>query len=54
MRAAGAGALHLLVRPENRSARRLYERAGFLRVPRLMMTKAFTSEVAPAADRQYR
>ena len=54
MRAAGAGALHLLVRPENRSARRLYGRAGFLRVPRLMMTKAFISKVAPATDRQYR
>lgn len=42
MRAAGAGALHLLVRPENQSARRLYERAGFQAVPRLMMTRSFS------------
>jgi ribosomal protein S18 acetylase RimI-like enzyme len=41
MRAAGAGALHLLVRPENRGARRLYSGVGFKVVPRLMMTKAF-------------
>jgi ribosomal protein S18 acetylase RimI-like enzyme len=31
----------LLVRPENRSARVLYERAGFVPVPRVMMTKSF-------------
>jgi ribosomal protein S18 acetylase RimI-like enzyme len=43
MRAVGAGALHLLVRPENQSARRLYERAGFRIVPRLMMTRSFVS-----------
>lgn len=43
MRAVGAGALHLLVRPENQSARRLYERAGFQIVPRLMMTRSFVS-----------
>jgi ribosomal protein S18 acetylase RimI-like enzyme len=40
MRAAGARALHLLVRPDNRRARRLYEKAGFAAIPRLMMTRA--------------
>lgn len=39
VRSRGAAALHLLVRPENRGARRLYERSGFARVPRLMLTK---------------
>ena len=37
-RALGAGALHLQVRPEN-PARRVYERAGFAVVPRLVMTR---------------
>jgi ribosomal protein S18 acetylase RimI-like enzyme len=32
-------ALHLVVRPENRGARRLYERLGFGQVPRVMMTR---------------
>jgi ribosomal protein S18 acetylase RimI-like enzyme len=41
MRAAGAGALHLLVRPDNLAARLLYEAAGFAEVPRLMMTRSF-------------
>jgi ribosomal protein S18 acetylase RimI-like enzyme len=48
MRALGAGALHLLVRPDNQSARRLYEGAGFQVVPRLMMTRSFLSERRPA------
>jgi ribosomal protein S18 acetylase RimI-like enzyme len=39
VRSAGAGALHLLVRPENRGARSLYEKAGFAEIPRRMMTK---------------
>lgn len=39
MQAMGAGALHLLVRPENHLAQRLYQRAGFQMVPRLMMTR---------------
>jgi hypothetical protein len=32
--AAGAGAVHLLVRPNNQPARSLYERAGFEAAPR--------------------
>jgi ribosomal protein S18 acetylase RimI-like enzyme len=32
-------ALHLLVRPGNRGARRLYEQLGFAQVPRVMMTR---------------
>jgi ribosomal protein S18 acetylase RimI-like enzyme len=44
MRALGAGALHLLVRPDNQSARRLYEQAGFQVMPRLMMTRSFMSD----------
>jgi ribosomal protein S18 acetylase RimI-like enzyme len=39
LRAAGAAAVHLLVRPENRSARSLYAGLGFEEVPRLMMTR---------------
>ncbi len=38
-RAADVGALHLVVRPENEGARRLYEREGFKTVPRLLLTK---------------
>ena len=41
MRAAGAGALHLLVRPDNLAARLLYEATGFEEVPRSMMTRTF-------------
>jgi ribosomal protein S18 acetylase RimI-like enzyme len=32
-------ALHLIVRPENRRARRLYAKVGFATVPRVMMTR---------------
>ncbi len=39
IRAAGAQALHLQVRPGNAAARALYERAGFALSPRLFMTK---------------
>jgi ribosomal protein S18 acetylase RimI-like enzyme len=35
---AGANAVHLMVRPENRRARALYEQSGFRDVPRLLMT----------------
>jgi ribosomal protein S18 acetylase RimI-like enzyme len=35
----GAGAVHLGVWPENRAARRLYARAGFVETRRLMMTR---------------
>jgi ribosomal protein S18 acetylase RimI-like enzyme len=38
LRARGVRALHLGVRPEN-PAVRLYERAGFVRSPRLLMTR---------------
>ena len=38
VRALGVRALHLMVRPEN-PALRLYERAGFATVPRLVMTR---------------
>jgi ribosomal protein S18 acetylase RimI-like enzyme len=41
--AAGAGAAHLLVWPDNRIARRLYERAGFTVVPRVVMTRRLPS-----------
>jgi ribosomal protein S18 acetylase RimI-like enzyme len=37
--AAHAHALHLMVRPENEGARRLYARQGYEVVPRLVMTK---------------
>jgi ribosomal protein S18 acetylase RimI-like enzyme len=47
MLAAGAGALHLLVRPENRAARVLYEKAGFAEVPRVMMTRSFPGRRGP-------
>jgi len=38
VRARGAGALHLQVRHDN-PALRLYQRAGFATVPRLILTK---------------
>jgi ribosomal protein S18 acetylase RimI-like enzyme len=38
-READVHALHLVVRPENEGARRLYEREGFALVPRLLLTK---------------
>jgi ribosomal protein S18 acetylase RimI-like enzyme len=38
LRARGVHALHLQVRPEN-PARRLYERAGFVASPRVVMTR---------------
>lgn len=38
-READVHALHLVVRPENEGARRLYEREGFAPVPRLLLTK---------------
>jgi ribosomal protein S18 acetylase RimI-like enzyme len=39
LRAGGAGAVTLLVRPENRAALRLYARAGYVRLPRLAMVR---------------
>jgi ribosomal protein S18 acetylase RimI-like enzyme len=39
MRGAGAAAIHLLVWPANRAARRLYQAAGFTPVPRLVMSQ---------------
>ena len=38
-RNAGAAALHLMVRPENEPAVRLYTRAGFLSPPRTLLSK---------------
>ena len=38
LRALGVGALHLQVRPDN-PARRLYQRAGFVASPRIVMTR---------------
>jgi ribosomal protein S18 acetylase RimI-like enzyme len=38
-RTHGVLALHLVVRPENQLARRLYEEEGFERVPRIMLSK---------------
>jgi ribosomal-protein-alanine N-acetyltransferase len=35
----GVHSLHLQVRPENRAARALYERLGFITSPRLVMSK---------------
>jgi ribosomal protein S18 acetylase RimI-like enzyme len=39
MRRAGAGAIHLAVRPANRVARRLYESAGFVPIARTVLSK---------------
>jgi ribosomal protein S18 acetylase RimI-like enzyme len=39
LREAGAGAVTLLVRPENVAARGLYARAGFRELPRLAMVR---------------
>ncbi|HVU50111.1 MAG TPA: GNAT family N-acetyltransferase [Polyangia bacterium] len=38
-RAGGAAALHLMVRPENEPAVRLYARAGFRSPPRTLLSK---------------
>jgi ribosomal protein S18 acetylase RimI-like enzyme len=40
LRALDVRALHLMVRPDNRAAR-LYERAGFERSPRVIMTRRY-------------
>lgn len=39
-RAGGAAALHLMVRPENEPAVRLYTRGGFRSPPRTLLSKA--------------
>ena len=43
-KAEGAHTVHLLVRPENPGAQRLYRRAGFRFDPRLFMSKALGAE----------
>lgn len=40
LRERGSRAVHLLVRPENQSARSLYDQSGFRLIPRLLMTKS--------------
>jgi ribosomal protein S18 acetylase RimI-like enzyme len=37
----GANVMHMMVRPENAVARRLYETSGFTATPRLFLTKDF-------------
>lgn len=44
LRERGSRAVHLLVRPENQSARSLYDQSGFQVVPRLLMTKSLVNE----------
>ena len=51
MRAGGAHAIHLMVRPGNQKARLLYQRAGFKTVPRLMMTREFLLPPGGRLDR---
>lgn len=46
VQSGGAGAVHLMVRPENTEARTLYESRRFRVVPRLLMTKVL--EIEPA------
>jgi ribosomal protein S18 acetylase RimI-like enzyme len=46
LREGGVGAVHLMVRPENELARRLYEGCGFRVAPRIMMTRQIEVEEA--------
>lgn len=46
-REAGVRALHLMVRPENRPALTLYQRAGFEAPPRVFLTKRLSPEPRP-------
>jgi ribosomal protein S18 acetylase RimI-like enzyme len=46
-REAGAQALHLMVRPENRPALTLYQRAGFEPPPRVFLTKRLPRPTSP-------
>src|SRR5207248_8542832 len=46
LREAGALAVHLLVWPRNERARRLYARAGFEEMPRLVMTRVLEAPVS--------
>jgi ribosomal protein S18 acetylase RimI-like enzyme len=46
-REAGVHALHLMVRPENRTALTLYQRAGFKAPPRVFLTKRLPWEPGP-------
>jgi ribosomal protein S18 acetylase RimI-like enzyme len=47
LRARGAHAVHLLVRPENARARALYEAREFRPVPRIMLTKSWEQTEEP-------
>lgn len=44
LRDRGTRAVHLQVRPENQSARSLYDQNGFQVIPRLLMTKSLVDE----------
>lgn len=46
-REAGVQALHLMVRPENRAALTLYQRAGFEPPPRVFLTKRLPRQSGP-------
>jgi len=46
VRVLGAGAVHLMVRPENEPAVRLYARTGFIEPPRRLLSK----RLSPIAD----
>lgn len=46
LREGGVGAVHLMVRPENEQARRLYESHGFRVAPRIIMTRQIEAKEA--------
>ncbi len=47
LRARGTRAVHLMVRPENKSARALYDESGFQVIPRLLLTKRLVDDQEP-------
>lgn len=54
LRAGGAGAVTLLVRPENRAARRLYARAGYAEVRRVAMVRRLGEGIEPSSPKDPR